>query len=117
MTALQQLVSEHVGTASGTALAAAGDELATTAATDVAWLMAQPVNPCFAPYRDAVARHMTAYRDFGATVAAIGRGTGSDAEVNRLVDEVRASLDLVIETLDAALPACGITVPSPSSGG
>lgn len=114
MTKLQELVNEHVGTASGEGLATAGDDLSAAAAGDLAWLTVQPVRPCFVAYRDAVARHMTAYRDFGAAVAAVGRGTGSDAEVNRLVGEIQVSLDLVVDTLSAALPACGVVVASPS---
>ncbi len=114
MTALQQIVTDHIGTASGAGLATAGDELSTAATDDLAWLAEQPVAPCFAPYRDAVERHLAAYRDFGAAVADAGRGTGSDAEINRLVDEVGASLDLVVDTLTAALPACGVAPVSPS---
>lgn len=117
MTALQGIVTERIGTASGDALATAGDELAAAAAADLAWLMAQPVSPCFTPYRDAVARHMTAYRDFGSAVAAVGRGAGDDAEISRLVEEVGASLDLVVETLGAAIPACGVTIASPAPSG
>jgi len=114
MTALQGLVTERVGGASEAELAAAGDALAAAAADNLEWLLGQPVRPCFAPYRDAVARHLAAYRDFGAAVAAAGRGSGSDAEINRLVDEVGASLGLVVDTLGAALPACGVTFASPS---
>ncbi|HYO43996.1 MAG TPA: hypothetical protein VES19_12425 [Candidatus Limnocylindrales bacterium] len=115
MTALQALVTEHVGGASEAELAAVGDELSAAATDDIAWLMAQPVRACFMPYRDAMARHLAAYRDFGAAVASVGRGTGSDAEINRLVDEVAASLDLVLDRLGAALPACGVTGASPSA--
>ncbi len=114
MTALQQLVTDRLGTTSGSELATAGDELEAAAAADLAWLAAQPVAPCFAPYRDALGRHLAAYRDVGAAVAAAARGTGTETEINRLVDEVAASLDQVVNTLDAALPACGVTAPSPS---
>jgi hypothetical protein len=110
MTALQALVTERVGPASGADLAAAGDALAAAAAADLEWLMAQAEQPCSAPYRDAVARHLAAYRDLGAAVAAIGRGTGPESDVTTVIGEVETTLDLVLDTLEAALPACGVTV-------
>ena len=114
MTALQAIVTERMTGTSGPELEAAGLDLAGAARDSIAWLAEQPVRPCFAPYRDAVARHLAAYRDFGGAVAALGGGTGSDAEIDRLVEEIGASLDLVVGSLESAIVACGAAEASPA---
>jgi hypothetical protein len=103
MTALQQLETwtasaPHPG-------GAGGGRRRPPAARGPSWLAAQPVAPCFTPYRDVVALP-AAYRDIGAAVAAV-RGTAGGGD--QPPGEVSASLDLVVDTMAAALPACGVT--------
>jgi hypothetical protein len=114
MTALQAIVTERMVGASGAGLAAAGLDLADTAEDGLAWLAAQPERPCFAPYRAAVARHLTANRAVGAAIVAVSSGGGAGADINREVEEVGASLEVVVASLESASIACGAVAASPS---